>query len=89
VTAHLAWASGDPPLAMVAGFLRARLDVNRLNDVNARRWARRGPPAILGQLGENARSGAKPFGCRGRRPWSTRWSTSSKCGARSAAARGG
>lgn len=65
VAAHLAWASVDPPLATVAGFLRARLDVNRLNDQNARRWARRGPTAILKQLRANATSGAKPFGV----PW--------------------
>lgn len=28
VAAHPAWASVDPPLATVAGFLRARMDVN-------------------------------------------------------------
>ena len=65
VAAHLAWASVDPPLATVVGFVRARLDVNRLNDVNARRWARRGTTAILEQLQANATSGAKPFGV----PW--------------------
>lgn len=65
VAAHLAWASVDPPLATAVGFVRARFDVNRLNDENARRWARRGPAAILLQLQENARTGASPFGV----PW--------------------
>lgn len=65
VAAHLAWASVDPPLPIVAGFLRARLDINRLNDQNARRWAQRGPTAIIGQLKANADSGAKPIGV----PW--------------------
>jgi uncharacterized protein (TIGR03083 family) len=65
VAAHLAWASVDSPLAIAYGFLRARLDVNRLNDENARRWARRGPAAILDQLRTNAASGARPFGV----PW--------------------
>ncbi len=65
VAAHLAWASVDPPLAMVSGLLRTRLDVNRLNDENARRWSRRGPTAVLEQLRANAASGAKPFGV----PW--------------------
>jgi uncharacterized protein (TIGR03083 family) len=65
VAAHLAWASVDPPLAIVAGFLRARLDVNRLNDENARRWARRGRAAVLAQLRADAASGATPFGV----PW--------------------
>lgn len=61
VAAHLAWASVQPPLTTVVGFLRARLDVNRLNDENARRWARRGPTAVLEQLRANATSGATPF----------------------------
>ena len=65
VAAHVAWASVDPPLAMVTGLLRARLDVNRLNDENAQRWARRGPTAALEQLRANAASGATPFGV----PW--------------------
>ncbi|MCW2716128.1 MAG: hypothetical protein JWN88_3175 [Frankiales bacterium] len=65
VAAHLAWASVDPPLKLVAGFLRARMDVNRLNDENARGWAQRGPAAILEQLRTNASSGARPFGV----PW--------------------
>lgn len=65
VAAHLAWASVDAPLSTVAGFLRARMDVNRLNDENARRWAQRGAPAIVEQLRANATSGVKPFGV----PW--------------------
>ena len=65
VAAHLAWAPVDPPWAIVAGFLRARLDVNRLNDENARRWAQRGRPAVLEQLRATATSGATPFGV----PW--------------------
>lgn len=65
VAAHLAWAPVDRPLAVAGGFLRARLDVNRLNDVNARRWAQRGPTAILEQLRANATRGDTPFGV----PW--------------------
>jgi len=65
VAAHVAWASVDPLHAMVAGLLRARLDVNQLNVDNARRWARRGQAAVLEQLRANAASGAKPFGV----PW--------------------
>ena len=65
VAAHLAWASVDTPAAIVAGFVRARFDVNRLNDENARRWARRGPAAVLAQLRADADSGATPFGV----PW--------------------
>jgi uncharacterized protein (TIGR03083 family) len=65
VAAHVAWATVDPPHALVAGLLRARLDVNRLNDENARRWARRGPAAVLEQLRANAAEGATPLGA----PW--------------------
>ena len=65
VAAHLAFAPVDPPWAIVAGFLRARLDVNRLNDENARRWAQRGRGAVLEQLRATATSGATPFGV----PW--------------------
>ena len=65
VAAHVAWAPVDPPHAMVTGLLRARGDVNQLNVDNARRWARRGPAAVLEQLRANAASGAKPFGV----PW--------------------
>ena len=65
VAAHLAWAPVDTPLAIAAGMLRARLAVNRLNADNARRWAQRGPAAILEQLRANAASGATPFGV----PW--------------------
>jgi uncharacterized protein (TIGR03083 family) len=65
VAAHLAWASVDPPWAMAAGMFRARGNVNRLNAENARRWAQRGPAAILEQLRANASSGATPFGV----PW--------------------
>ena len=65
VAAHLAWATVDRPTSIVAGFVRARLDVNRLNDENARRWARRGPAAVLAQLRANVASGATPFGV----PW--------------------
>ena len=65
VAAHLAWAPVDPPWAIATGFLRARLDVNRLNDENARRWAQRGRSAVLQQLQANATSGATPFGV----PW--------------------
>jgi uncharacterized protein (TIGR03083 family) len=50
---------------MLAGLLRSRLHVNRLNDANARRWSRRGPAAVLEQLRANAASGATPFGV----PW--------------------
>lgn len=65
VAAHLAWAPVEPPLATAVGFVRARFDVNRLNDENARRWARRGPTAVLEQLRAVATSGATPFGV----PW--------------------
>jgi uncharacterized protein (TIGR03083 family) len=65
VAAHVAWASVDPPLATFAGLVRARFDVNRLNDENARRWALRGPAAVLLQLQADADSGATPFGV----PW--------------------
>jgi uncharacterized protein (TIGR03083 family) len=65
VAAHLAWAPVAPPLATAVGFVRARLHVNRLNDENARRWARRGTTAIVEQLRANATSGARPFGV----PW--------------------
>ncbi len=65
VAAHLAWASVEPPLAAAAEVLRARLNVNRLNDENARPWARRGPTMILDQFQANAASCARPFGV----PW--------------------
>lgn len=65
VAAHLAWAPVEPPLATAVGFVRARFDVNRLNDENAQRWARRGPAAVLEQLRAVATSGATPFGV----PW--------------------
>jgi uncharacterized protein (TIGR03083 family) len=65
VAAHVAWASVDPPHAMLTGLVRSRLHVNRLNDDNARRWAERGRSAVLERLRANAASGAKPFGV----PW--------------------
>lgn len=65
VAAHVAWAPVASLLSTAGGFLRARLDINRLNAENARRWARRGTAAVLEQLRANAASGATPFGV----PW--------------------
>lgn len=62
VAAHLAWAPVAGAAEMGLTFVRAGFSVNRLIADSAVRWTRRGRPAILEQLRDNAESGAKPTG---------------------------
>ena len=60
--AHLAWAPVAGPVEMGLASVRAGFSVNRSIADSAVRWTRRGRPAILQQLRDNAESGAKPIG---------------------------
>lgn len=62
VAAHLAWAPVAGPVEMGLASVRAGFSVNRVIADSAVRWTRRGRPAILEQLRDNAVSGAKPIG---------------------------
>lgn len=62
VAAHLAWAPVAGATEMSKAAVRAGFSVNRLIADSALRWSRRGRPAILAQLRENAESGARPTG---------------------------
>jgi uncharacterized protein (TIGR03083 family) len=62
VAAHLAWA---PALGMGAGAVamaRHGFSMNRMIARSAIGWSSRGREAILGQLRDNARTGARPIG---------------------------
>jgi uncharacterized protein (TIGR03083 family) len=62
VAAHLAWTPVAGPVEMGPASVRAGFNVNRVIAESAVRWTRRGRPAILEQLRDNAASGAKPIG---------------------------
>lgn len=62
VAAHLAWSPTLRPLETVLGVARGGFRLNRVNEENARRWATRGPSAILVQLRTNAERGLRPPG---------------------------
>jgi uncharacterized protein (TIGR03083 family) len=62
VAAHLAWAPVAGPVEMGMASVRAGFSVNRVIAESAVRWTRRGRPAILEQLRDNAESGVKPIG---------------------------
>jgi uncharacterized protein (TIGR03083 family) len=62
VAAHLAWAPAQPPLDVTLDLIRGGFRLNRVNADNARRWSRRGPEAILGQLRTNVAEDARPVG---------------------------
>lgn len=62
VAAHLAFA---PVLGVVDGGMamaRSRFSMNRMIASSAIGWSERGRDAILGQLADNLRTGAKPIG---------------------------
>jgi uncharacterized protein (TIGR03083 family) len=62
VAAHLAWA---PVLGVGAGavaMVRHGFSMNRMIARSAVTWSSRGRPAILEQLRDNARTGARPIG---------------------------
>jgi uncharacterized protein (TIGR03083 family) len=62
VAAHVAWAPVLRPAAAVAGIAKARFRLNAFSADIARRWATRGPEAILAQLRDNAANDVKPVG---------------------------
>jgi uncharacterized protein (TIGR03083 family) len=62
VAAHLAVAPSMSIGAGMAGLLQAGFRINRFNADAARRWSRRGVPAILEQLRINADTDARPIG---------------------------
>jgi uncharacterized protein (TIGR03083 family) len=62
VAAHIAWAPVTGLGQAVVGMARSGFRINAFNADSARRWARRGPAAIIGQLRANAETGALPMG---------------------------
>ena len=60
VAAHLAWAPVLGPIAAVTSMARYGFSMNRMISVSARSWSARSQTAILGQLRDNAHTGAKP-----------------------------
>lgn len=62
VAAHIAWAPAAGIGETVIGLARSGLRLNKFIAGSARRWSRRGPEAIIGQLRANAATGAKPVG---------------------------
>ena len=62
VAAHLAWAPVTGLGPAVVGMARSGFRINAFNADSARRWARRGPVAIIGQLRDNAETCALPMG---------------------------
>jgi uncharacterized protein (TIGR03083 family) len=62
VAAHLAWAPVLGPGAGLVELARHHLSVNAMIRGTAVAWSARGRDAILAQLSDNARSGARPAG---------------------------
>jgi uncharacterized protein (TIGR03083 family) len=62
VAAHLASASAIGVGELVAVSARAGFRPNQVNLENAKRWAQRGPRAIIDQLRVNAEQGRRPLG---------------------------
>jgi len=62
VAAHIAWAPAAGIGETVVGLTRSGFRINKFIADSARRWSRRGPEAILGQLRANAATGAKSIG---------------------------
>jgi len=62
VAAHIAWAPVAGPGESVIGMARSGFRLNTFIADSARRWSRRGPAAIIGQLRTNAATGALPMG---------------------------
>lgn len=62
VAAHVAWAPVLRPPAAVTGIAKAGFRLNAFSADIARRWATRGPEAILTQLRANAAHDVKPVG---------------------------
>jgi uncharacterized protein (TIGR03083 family) len=62
VAAHLAWAPVLGPAAAAAALVRHGLSMNAMIRDSAVAWSARGRAAILDQLRENARTGARPTG---------------------------
>lgn len=62
MAAHLAWAPVMGVGAGMAALLRSGLSVNRMIAGSARSWSARGRGALLDQLRDNARTGARPIG---------------------------
>ena len=62
VAAHVAWMPALPMQSAARELAKSRFDVNRMIAETARRWAERGPAAILEQLRRNIASQAVPLG---------------------------
>lgn len=62
VAAHLAWAPVLGAGAGVVAMVRHGFSMNRMIARSAIAWSERGQAAILAQLRDNARSGARPIG---------------------------
>lgn len=62
VAAHLAWAPVMGAGAGVVAMVRHGLSMNRMIARSAIGWAARGEEAIIEQLWDNARNGARPIG---------------------------
>ncbi|MEU4396358.1 maleylpyruvate isomerase family mycothiol-dependent enzyme [Kribbella sp. NPDC023855] len=62
VAAHLAWAPLLRPSEMIPAIVKARFRLNKASAEIAKRWAERGPEAIVAQLRQNAETDAKPPG---------------------------
>lgn len=62
VAAHLAWAPVVGAAAGAAAMVRNGLSMNRMIARSAVAWSARGRDAILDQLRDNARTGARPIG---------------------------
>lgn len=62
VAAHLAWAPVLGAGAGVVAMARHGFSMNRMIERSAVAWSRRGRDAILDQLHDNARTGARPVG---------------------------
>ena len=62
VAAHLAWAPALGPGAGAVAMVRHGFSMNRMIERSAVGWSARGRGAIVAQLRDNARSGARPIG---------------------------
>lgn len=62
VAAHLAWAPVLGPAAGAVAMVRHGFSMNRMIARSAVEWSARGREAILDQLRDNARTGARPIG---------------------------
>lgn len=82
VAAHLAWAPVTGAGAGAVAMARHGFSMNRMIAGSAVAWSARGQEAILAQLGDNARTGARPIGMPPSPPSPTPWCTDWTCAVR-------